>query len=690
MFRDSYLKLKQEVDPMLDKDVDVPIPKDPAGGYTHDQHKNNYVLMFNAGLLYQFTGDVKYAALVKSILLKYAKMNPGLKNHPESTGKYPGRLFWQSLNDANWLMYAGLAMDCIHDYLSPSERKVIADGAFKPLVDYFTKDIHGWFDLIHNHAVYACAGVGIVGIATDRPEYLEMALKGSDLKGKSGFLAQMNGLFSPDGFYHEGPYYTRYAILPFYIFANAIDHVKPDLKIFAYRNSILKKALNVALQQTNLDGIFFSYNDALKDKSYVSGEVVYAVDLAVQYYGKDTSLLAVAQQQNRVVMCTGGETISKTLSQFPNKKYQFSYQSGVYKDGAEGDQGGVSVLRSSSGNDLSTLICKYTSHGLSHGHFDKLNIQFFDKGNEILQDYGAVRFINIEQKWGGRYLKETDSYAKQTIAHNTLTVDETSHYNGNEALSEANHPSELFADIQRKNVKAVSVIDTTAYQGVKMHRSDYLIDLSTTQKRLIIDIFRIQSAQSHQYDLPFNYAGTLIKTNFKYNNFDTALTTLGHRNGYQHIWKLAEAKSVSPFTQFTFLNHQTFYTISSLAADRPDVFLTTSGASDPDFNLRKEPAYMLRGKGSDYTFINVIERHGSFSPVTEIATTSYPQVAAIRKIADDDRFTVAEVDIEKESLLLIQCNSDYDSTSKHEYSYQGNLFQWTGPYVLIFKNQIIN
>jgi len=586
-------------------------------------------------------------------------------------------------------MYAGLAMDCIHDYLTPEERQIIAAGAFQPLVDYFTKDLHAWFDLIHNHAVYACAGVGIVGIATDRPEYLEMALKGSDLKGKSGFLAQMNGLFSPDGFYHEGPYYTRYAILPFYLFANAIDHVKPEMKIFAYRDSILKKALYVALQQTNLDGIFFSYNDALKDKSYISGEVIYAVDLAAQYYGKDTSLLAVAQQQNKVVMCAGGEAISKTLTLHPNKKYHFGYRSAVYSDGAEGDQGGLSVLRSSSGNDLSTLICKYTSHGLSHGHFDKLNIQFFDKGHEILQDYGAVRYINIEQKWGGRYLKETDSYAKQTIAHNTITVDETSHYNGNEAASEAHHPVELFSDIQGKNVKAVSAVDTTAYKGVKLHRTDYLIDLPGSKKRLIIDLFRIMSSQSHQYDLPFNYAGTLIKTNFKYNNFDTALTTLGHQNGYQHIWKLAEAKSVSPFTQFTFLNHQTFYTISSLASDRPDAFLTSSGASDPDFNLRKEPSYILRGSGNDFTFINVIERHGSFSPVTEIATTSYPHISSIRKMEDNDQLTVTEIEIDKDVLLLIQCNTTTNKIITHHYEYKGTHLTWTGPYFIMFKDQII-
>ena len=56
------------------------------------------------------------------------------------------------------------------------------------------------------------ADVGIVGIATDNKEYVDMALYGTAKDGKSGFIAQMDNLFSPDGFYTEGPYYTRYAI----------------------------------------------------------------------------------------------------------------------------------------------------------------------------------------------------------------------------------------------------------------------------------------------------------------------------------------------------------------------------------------------------------------------------------------------------------------------------------------------
>src|SRR5215212_9151369 len=63
----SYAEIKQGVDVYLGKNVDVPFPKDPQGGYTHDRHKENYMLLFNAGLLYNLTGDNKYAILAKNI-----------------------------------------------------------------------------------------------------------------------------------------------------------------------------------------------------------------------------------------------------------------------------------------------------------------------------------------------------------------------------------------------------------------------------------------------------------------------------------------------------------------------------------------------------------------------------------------------------------------------------------------------
>jgi oligo-alginate lyase len=683
----SYSEMKKDVDEWVDKDVDVPFPKDPAGGYTHDRHKANYMLMFNSGILYNTTGDIKYARLVKNMLFKYAALNPTLKNHPQATSSSPGHIFWQALNDANWLVYAGMAYDLIYNSLSPQERTTIEQGAFKPEVDFFTKDLTPWFNLIHNHGVWACAGVGIAGIASGNKDWVDMALYGTDKKGKSGFIAQMDGLFSPDGYYTEGPYYVRYAILPYYLFANALNHARPELKVFKHRDNILQKALMAGLQQTNINGTFFSLNDAIKEKDYTSNELVSAIDIAWDVYGKNNGLMTVAQKQDRVLISKGGVSIAAAIASAKKIPAYFPYQTVEYADGVKGDEGGVSFLRSGKDDKITTLIYKYTSHGLSHGHFDKLNINLFDKGNEVLTDYGSVRFIGVEQKYGGRYLPENKTYAEQTIAHNTIVVDEATQYNGKEAESEKHHSDKLFSDISNPDVQVVAAKEDNAYAGVHLQRNIYMLQLPGG-KKFIADIFNANSAEEHQYDLPFQYNGTVISTSFKYDANTKKQEVLGKKNGYQFLWKEAEASVKDSLVQFTFLNKNTYYSISSAPdAGGASLFFTRTGANDPDFNLRSEPAFIIRKKGKDEAFVNMIEIHGNFDPVAEFSSGSYSSVRSIRILQNDVQYTVAEIMINDKKLLITQCNNDVKKTQQHSVTVNGNALVWTGPYSVTYDGK---
>jgi len=684
ILNESYADIKKNVDEWIGKDVDVPFPKDAAGGYTHDKHKANYTLMFNSGMMFQLTGDVKYAKLVKDIFIKYALLNPTLKNHPQATSSSPGRIFWQALNDANWLVYAGLAFDCIHDYLTPQERIQIASGAFKPEVDFFTKDLKSWFNLIHNHAVWACAGVGIVGIATDNKDYIDMALYGADKDKKAGFIAHLDGLFSPDGYYTEGPYYVRYALLPFYTFANSLNNAKPELKIFQYRNCILQKALNGALQQTNLDGGFFSYNDALKEKKYTSNEIVNAINIAWQVYGANKDYLPVAKAQGRVTMSRGGASIATSLVTTKKIPKFYPYKSAEFTDGSNGSEGGVSVLRMGKNDQLTSLIFKYTSHGLSHGHYDKLNINLFDKGNEIIEDYGAARYINIEQKWGGRYLPETKTYASQTIAHNTIVVDGKSHFNGKEDESEKYHSSKFFGQIS-DTLNVVCAIDTNAYKGVIMQRSIYMIQLKEMAKPIIIDFFRTNSSTTHQYDLPFHYIGTFISSNFKYTPFLKSQEILGSNNGYQHLWKEATASNLPKTSQITLLNKETFYTITSTTDDSTKIFFSRTGANDPNFNLRHDPAFIYRKNGTSQYFLNAIEIHGNFDPILEISTNAYSTIKEIIVLLNDENYSVFDIVMQNKKIRIAQSNNNNNKGFIHKLKFMNETLEWKGPYTIIYN-----
>jgi oligo-alginate lyase len=682
----SYNSIKKEVDKYVGTDVDVPVPKDPAGGYTHDKHKANYTLMFNSGILYNITGDAKYAALTKNMLLKYARLNPTLKKHPQATSSSPGRIFWQALNDANWMVYAGMAYDLIYTTVTAAERRLIEEGAFKPEVDYLTKDLKEWFDRLHNHSVWACAGVGIIGIASNNKEYVDIALYGSEKNGQSGFIAQMDKLFSPDGYYTEGPYYVRYAILPYIVFANALNNTNPALKIFEHRNSILRKALLTCLQQTNTDGVFFPLNDALKDKDYTTNEIVTAINIAWKAYGADNGFLTIAKKQNKVMLTKGGVGIATALSKNKNIPAYYPYVSIESTDGVKGDEGGISILRSGKEDDLTSLIVKYASQGMGHGHFDRLNINLFDKGSEILQDYGSARFIGIEQKYGGRYLPENEKYAAQTIAHNTVVVDEASHFMGNSNTGEKFHADKLFSDMSNPAALVVAAKEDNAYKDVQLRRYVYLLKLPDG-KKMIADIFNTTSTGMHQYDLPFQYSGQFIYSSFKYTASTKKQETLGGKNGYQFLWKEAEAKVNDTTISFTFLNNRSYYTISSLIQDSAKIYFTRSGANDPNFNLRREPSLVIRKNGGNQLFVSMIEMHGKYDPINEFSTSATPAVQQIKLLQHDAAYTVAVIMVAGKKLLIAQCNNDAGKSSRHSLLIENKETAWSGPCLILYDNR---
>jgi len=167
--------------------------------------------------------------------------------------------------------------------------------------------------------------------------------------------------------------------------------------------------------------------------SYYNDALVTAVDISYHFGTQDPGLLSIAKEQNKVLLDDSGLAVALGIKNGNEKP--FSKKSINLSDGPEGTQGGVAILR----NEDMELVFKYAAQGSSHGHYDKLSYSLYEKGEEILQDYGLARFVNIEQKGGGNYLKENKTWAKQTIAHNTVTQNETSHFNGKYDIGSQHH-----------------------------------------------------------------------------------------------------------------------------------------------------------------------------------------------------------------------------------------------------------
>ncbi len=693
IFDKTLLATQKEIDIEIRKGIDVPIPKDYSGGYTHETHKRNYVLMQKAGVLYQILDDEKYAKYVKDMLFAYAKLYPTLPIHPKPRSYARGKLFWQCLNDSNWLVYTSQAYDCIYNYLTEEERKILETDLFRPFADFISKENPQFFNRVHNHATWGNAAVGMIALAMNDNQLLDRALNGvkddnfdpnkKDNDGgyirkedqKIGFYANVDEPFSPDGYFTEGPYYQRYASYPFLIFAQALQNKKPDHKVFEYKNGVLLKSINALLNLSDADGDFFLLNDAQKGMSYFNSSLISTVDIGYHFGGNNPELLSIAKKQDEVTLDDAGLAVALGIKE--GKEKPFVKKSIELSDGANGNEGAVGILRS---DDLE-LVFKYTAHGLSHGHFDKLSFALFEDGDEVVQDYGMSRFVNIEQKGGGNYLKENKTWAKQSIAHNTLVQNEASHFKGKYNIGSKHHSNAYIFDTEDVNLQVASAKEENAYPGTKLHRTMVTIKDSDFDKPYVLDILRVVSKKANQYDLPFYYLGQIIQTSFKYNKYQVP-QILGTSNGYQHLYKEANAFTKGENIKLNWLLNNKFYSYTAVTSNKDEVIMAKIGANDPAYNLRSEPSLIIRKKAAKSTvFAAIIESHGTYSPVSELAINTYSNIKNLKTVYDTELYTAIKIETtNKKEKIFVIANKDNKKESKHQLTIEGKKYEWIGPF----------
>ncbi len=667
-FDATIAQTKAMADLAVSSPIDVPVPKDGGGGFTHEKHKDNYYSMYYCGIMYQITGDKKYAQYVDMVLEKYLKLYPTLGYHPVKMSANPGRLFWQTLNDFVWLVHTSVAYDCIYDYLPAAKREVYNERLFKPMAHFLMdgSDVNKKiFNKMHNHATWACAAVGMIGYVMDDKELIQKALLGTDLTGKNGgYIQQLNELFSPDGYFTEGAYYERYAIWPFVIFAQAINNNEPERKIFLYRDAILKKAV-AALSQMTYNGDFFTLNDALK-KGFSAQELVFADNILYSADNSQKYLLDISKKYQSFFLPTdAGFAVARDIALGQSKS--FVLKSNLFRDGSDGKEGGLAILRSPNPAENTTFLMKATSHGLSHGHFDKLTISYYDDGNPILVDYGASRFLNIVVKYNGGYTPLNDKYAMTTIAHNTVTVDQKSHYNGDIKISSLYAPTIYCYDISNPQVQVCSAFETHATDGVKMQRTNAVIE-DIGGERVILDIFKLTSEKSHTYDLPFYYNGDMISLSTPYTKALNSMGVFGEANGYEFLWKEGWAKPADSMVCFTWLKGKRFYSITTVTDSNAFLYFVRTGANDPEYYLRSDPGFVIRESNvKNHTFLSAIETHGKYDLIVEKTENAVSAVKALKIVEDNDNYTIVnfEVNGEKANFRI-----DYNkNASAQKWSY---------------------
>lgn len=698
LFEQSLESIQQQVDFEIEHGFDVPIPKDLAGGYTHEKHKSNFFMMEKAGVLFAITQDEKYAQYILDMLMEYADMYPTLDRHPAERSYARGKFFWQCLNDANWLVYTSQAYSYIYDWLDDDTKNHLNTNLFRPYAEFLSIETPQFFNRIHNHSTWGNAAVGMIGLVIGDDELVNWALYGLDqqvpadlvkdndggliqLEGQkeAGFLAQIDNAFSPDGYYTEGPYYQRYAMYPFLVFANSLANKKPEIGILEYRDGLLIKAVTALINQTNSVGEFFPINDAQKGMSLESRELVNAVSMAYQYGDQNSSLLSIIEGQGKVPINDAGFSAAIAIEEglaTPNFKTSIELS-----DGANGDEGAIGILRSSVNSDDITLMLKYAKHGMGHGHFDRLSFLLYHGADEVFQDYGSARWVNIEHKDGGGYLTENNTWAKHTIAHNTVVINGITQFERNVQTAEDNPGTPYLFEVDNSETQVVSAKELNAYPGVEMHRTMAMIALPEVENEVILDLYRIENAETSTYELPFFNGGHFMKSNFDFETFNQP-EVMGDTYGYQHLWKEGHGLVSGAMSQVTWFNDTHFYTLTSATNEDDKMIFGRIGANDPDFNLRRDPVLILRREGTGSTlFANIIEIHGSYNPADEIPINSFSSVSDMEILHDEPEYSAIQFNlVDGNKYVFCISNKDANKQQKHILQLEDRIVEWAGPF----------
>ncbi|MDB1126037.1 heparinase II/III domain-containing protein [Vibrio algarum] len=649
-----------------------------AGGYEHNRHKQNYTYMNLAGRLFLITEEKKYADFVTELLEQYADKYLTFDYHVQKNTNPTGRLFHQILNEHVWLMYTSLAYSCVASTLSEEQRQRFIDRIFDPMLEMFTVKYAHDFDRIHNHGIWAVAAVGICGLAVGRKEYLEKSVFGLDNDGTGGFLAQISQLFAPSGYYMEGPYYHRYAIRPTCVFAEVLNRHMPELDIFNYKDGVIGNTVQALLSTAYPNGDFPALNDASRTMGITDMGVQVAVSQYAKHYGLDDNLIGMAKIQNRVWMHSCGLELSRAFEKAENVGMPF-WPSVELNEGPNGDKGAQGFVRMQDKNkDVFQLVMNYGQHGMGHGHFDTLGITYFNRGQEVLREYGFGRWVNVEPKFGGRYLDENKSYARQTIAHNAVTMDETCQNYFDVERADNVHGKPHFFSADNAVLKGMSAFANDHYDNTEMQRSVFMLQTDELEAPLLIDLYRINAEGEHQYDLAQQYEGQIVRTNFEYTSAEE-LETLGDKHGYDHLWDVARG-TVENTALVSWLQGNNYYTwLGASSNDSDEVIFTRSGANDPSFNLRSEPSFILRSKGESTLFASVLETHGYFNEEFEQSVDARGKVQSINVIGFNDEGSVVEVLTEKTRIIVLVSNEQgADENATHNVTIKDKTYSWSG------------
>jgi hypothetical protein len=411
------------------------------------------------GLLYQVTGEARYARKAREILLAYAEQYLGYPLH-DNQGKKGrgGRIASQSLTEATWLIDMVQGTDLIWNTLTDADRQTIVDKLLRPALDQVILPRRLG---IHNIQCRQNSAIGLVGFLLGDKKLIATAVDDPVM----GFRQQLENGVRADGMWLEGSSgYHFFTIAGLWPLAEAARNCGLDLYAPKFQ-SMFDGPLALAMPNFVLPNFNDSGTVSLEDQAD-------AYELAFARFANPAYVLLLtgSERGGRLALLFGVPTLP-------------AHVASTTLASRNSPASGYAILQRGEDKDPTWLCLKYGPHGGGHGHPDKNTFVLFARGQILAPDAGT-------HAYGSALHRDWD---KTTLAHNTLVVDQT---------SQAQATGKCLAFGSDHDID-YSVTDAgPIYPGVSFTRTAALV---TPQIILFVD--QVQADAPHTYDLAYHQRG---------------------------------------------------------------------------------------------------------------------------------------------------------------------------------------
>ncbi|MEK6250026.1 MAG: heparinase II/III family protein [Planctomycetales bacterium] len=529
--------LQHYVDEMvmeLEKTVDSPkLPDRHQGGNTPIARQAH-----RYAIAYVLQDDLRFAKATAKILNAYVEHFPG---YPVTNLK--GKATAATLGECDWAVDIASAYDLIYQsgVLNDKQKQAIEQEVLKPSAEAMRNCNHHFRSTWRGRAI---AGVGVIGFCINDRELIDEAINGyRDSTGRlvrDGLVQHVAWSILADGvFYERSMHYHMYTADAYTLIAEAARHSGIDLwnleisghpldagadsqRDFGQTGTKTMKAIfdspfYEAFSDHSLVRLGNSYTDRLQRArcyerawhAYRDPKYAWILNRPVDFYrpiagggymtAKD---IEHARRAARSRDKPGGRLPLTPLEliwltpDLPEGSFTLAEDAVIGVTGRHENNctllpnGGITVLRQSADQDAVNVQMTYGDWGSCHTHPELLAISVCAGSKQILPEvryhhYGHADFL---------------SWDRQSIAHNTVTVDEVSQYpqgasDDRWAVERGKQATGRPVFFHAGNtLKAFRAKCNAAYDGVELDRTIVLLD------DVLVDFFRCRSDEEHQYD----------------------------------------------------------------------------------------------------------------------------------------------------------------------------------------------